>query len=146
MRGSFIDINENSSGFAMRLRDGVIYEDNFNSDDGLLFSNANARNAEDIRGNIGSLINFGGTGSNNIGSSDIDFTYIMYAQSSASEDVRSAYVYAGNYGLTNQNSSTFDSSKLQIVGLAEIVGGADGSLTSSSILRNKGTLGDNERK
>ena len=76
----------------------------------------------------------------------MDFTYIMYAQSSENPDVRSAYVYAGNYGLTNQNSSTFDSTKLQIVGLAEIVGVNDGGMTGSSILRNKGTLGDNERK
>ena len=52
----------------MKMRDGVIYEDNFNSDDGLYVTNANATDAATIRSNLAGLINSGGTGPNSLGS------------------------------------------------------------------------------
>ena len=124
----------------MKMRDGVIYEDNFNSDDGLYVTNANATDAATIRSNLAGLINSGGTGPNSLGSSNLDFTYVLYGQSSSDVTVTSAYVYAGTYGETNQGYNNFDASQLKIVGLAEIVGVTDGSLVTGSITSSKGDL------
>ena len=63
-----------------------------------------------------------------LGSSNLDFTYVLYGQSSGDAAVTSAYLYAGTYEPTNQGGHTLDASKLKIVGLAEIVGVTDGSL------------------
>ena len=93
-----------------------------------------------IRNNVGSLINSGGTSADSLGSSSLDFTYVLYAQSSDNASVTSAYIYGGTYGSTNQMSGNFDSSQLKIVGLAEIINVSDASLTSSNIVNSKGDL------
>ena len=124
----------------MKLQDGVIYEDNFNSSDGLYITNTAAKDALTIKTNIGGFIQAAGTGPNLIGSSALDFTYVLYGQSSGNASQTSAYVYAGTYGSTNTLSNNFDASELKIVGLAEIVNVTDGSLVTGSITNSKGTL------
>ena len=119
-KGIFTDISSTSTTFSMKLNDGIVYEDNFNSYDGLYLTNTNATDALTVKNNIGGLINAGGSGPNNRGSSSLDFTYILYAQSSDNSSETSAYVYAGTYGSANSASNNFDPSQLKIVGLAEI--------------------------
>ena len=86
------------------------------------------------------MIQSGGSGFNSIGSSSLDFTYILYGQSSDNSSQTSAYVYAGTYGSTNTLAGNFDASQLKIVGLAEIINVTDGSLVTGSITDSKGTL------
>ena len=141
-KGIYSDINQNSTAFSMKLFDGIIYEDNFNSGSGLYLTNANAKDAATILNNIGMLIHSGGSGfkSAGVGSDNIDFTYVLYGQSSDDDTQTSAYVYAGTYGKQNSMFGGFDASQLKIVGLAEIVDVADGSLLESSITTSKGDL------
>ena len=97
-------------------------------------------NASAIRANIGSFINTGGTASaSGTGSDDLDFTYVLYARSSSTEDansVQSAYIYSGTYSGQNQGTNSFDASKLSIIGLAEIVGVTEGDLQDAFITTN----------
>ena len=141
-QGIYSDISATSTAFSMKLFDGIIYEDNFNSGDGLYLTNANASDALTIKNNIGMLIQSGGSGfiTNNRGSDSLDFTYVLYGQSSDDASTTSAYVYAGTYGTQNTMSGNFAADQLKIVGLAEIVGVADGSLVSDSITSSKGDL------
>ena len=139
-KGVYSDITSSSSTFSMKLHDGVIYEDNFNSHNGLYITNANAASALAVKNNIGGLIQSGGSGFNSIGSSSLDFTYVLYGQSSDNASQTSAYVYAGTYGSTNTLAGNFDASQLKIVGLAEIINVTDGSLVTGSITDSKGTL------
>ena len=114
------------------MRDKIIYEDTFNSD-GDILSGA-ALSATNIRSNIGSFINAGGTGvADSTGSDDLDFTYVLYARSSAEGDgaTQSAYIYAGTYTGVSQGVNSFDASKLSVIGLAEIVGVSEGDLQDS---------------
>ena len=96
--------------------------------------------AATIRSNIGSFINAGGTSTaSSQGSDDLDFTYVLYARSSSTEDadsVQSAYIYAGTYSGQNQGTNSFDASKLSIIGLAEIVGVTEGDLQDAFITTN----------
>ena len=140
IKGPYKDISETSTAFSMKLRDGIVYEDNFNSDNGLYITAANAIDPTTVRANIGALVNAGGTGANSLGSSNLDFTYVLYGQSSADSTVTSAYLYGGTYESTNQGANNFDASKLKIVGLAEIVDVTDGSLVTGSITTSKGGL------
>ena len=139
-KGVYRDIDTSSSTFSMKLSDGVIYEDNFNSANGLYITNANATDALTVKNNIGGLIQAGGSGANSVGSSTLDFTYVLYGQSSSNSSQTSAYVYAGTYGSSNTLPGNFDASQLKIVGLAEIVNVTDGSLVEGSITNSKGDL------
>ena len=79
--GAFQEITSSTPSPSYRLRDGVVYEDTFNSDGDILTSAA--LSATTVRSNIGFLINTGGTGTaTSTGSSGLDFTYVMYARSS----------------------------------------------------------------
>ena len=136
--GPFLEISITTPSPAYRLRDGIVYEDSFNSEGDILSSTA--LNASAIRANIGSFINTGGTASaSGTGSDDLDFTYVLYARSSSTEDansVQSAYIYSGTYSGQNQGTNSFDASKLSIIGLAEIVGVTEGDLQDAFITTN----------
>ena len=133
--GAFREINDSTPAPSYRLRDGVIYEDSFNSDGDVLSSAATS--ASNIRSNISFIIDTAGSGNaDSTGSSGLDFTYVLYARSSSTEDadsVQSAYVYAGNYSQQGQSANdNFDNTALKMVGLAEIVGVTEGDLVSTS--------------
>jgi hypothetical protein len=133
--GAFREISDTTPAPAYRLRDGVIYEDSFNSDGDILSSAATS--AANVRSNVEFIIDTAGSGSaDSTGSGDLDFTYILYARSSDTEDadsVQSAYIYAGNYSQQSQTSSdSFDRTALRIVGLAEIVGVTEGDFSSGN--------------
>ncbi|MAN50291.1 MAG: hypothetical protein CMD04_05695, partial [Flavobacteriales bacterium] len=135
--GAFKEITDATANAAYRLRDGIVYEDTFNSDGDVLTSAA--LSATNIRSNIGSFINAGGTGvADSTGSDDLDFTYVLYARSSAEGDgaTQSAYIYAGTYSGQSQGVNSFDASKLSVIGLAEIVGVTEGDLQDSFVTTN----------
>ena len=133
--GAFQEISSTTAAAAYRLRDGVVYEDTFNSDGDILSSAA--LSAATIRSNIGFIINERGSGTaTSTGSSGLDFTYVMYARSSSTEDadsVQSAYVYAANYSGEGISNNSFDATKLKVVGIAEIVGVTEGDLQDAFI-------------
>ena len=140
-KGRYTTVDDNPGVFQMRLLDGRIYEDGFHSGDGLEVTNAQATDVTNLRSNLEFFINYGGTSSNaSKGSSDLDFTYILYAQSSDNASVTSAYIYSGTYSGTNQNANSFDATKFKIVGLAEVVGVTSGDFTSGNFLSSKGDL------
>jgi hypothetical protein len=136
--GAFKEITDATANAAYRLRDGIVYEDTFNSDGDVLHTSAH--DAATIRSNMGSFINAGGTATASTqGSNDLDFTYVLYARSSSTEDansVQSAYIYAGTYTGQSQGVNSFDPSKLSIIGLAEIVGVTEGDLQDAFITEN----------
>ena len=138
--GTFTDVTALNE--SMRLKDGIIYEDNFNSDGGLALSNSAISNIENIRSNLDSIITAGGTSFDSQGSSDLDFTYILYAQSSASATATSAYIYTGTYGVQRSDAGTaMSDASLKIMGIAEIDDITSGSLTSAQVISAKpGTL------
>ena len=64
--------------------------------------------------------------------SSIDFTYILYAQSSSNSAQVSAYIYTGTYGQTNVSAGTaMTKDSLKIVGIAEVQNIADEGFTNS---------------
>ena len=131
--GAFQELTSASTASAHRLRDGVIYEDSFSSDNGLTLTSANAKDVSVIRANIANIIQTGGTANaSSPGSSDLDFTYILYAQSSDNASQVSAYIYSGTYGLQNKAAgSTFDNTELKIVGIAEVQNIANGVMNDN---------------
>ena len=124
-----------------RLRDGMIYEDSFNSDSGLSLTSDNAQSVTDVRQNIDSIITAGGTAGNSQGSDDLDFTYILYAQSSSNASQVSAYIYSATYGLTNKDAGTaMDDTELKIVGVAEVQNVTNGAFTDSFLSEKPAVL------
>ena len=110
----------------------------FNCDGDVL--TASDLSATSIKSNIASFINAGGTGTASTqGSYDLDFTYVLYARSSSTEDadsVQSAYIYAGTYSGQDQGINSFDATKLSVIGIAEIVGVTEGDLQDAFITTN----------
>ena len=99
-------------------------------------------NVSNIRANLDSIITAGGTSANSQASSDLDFTYILYAQSSADATATSAYIYTGTYGVERADAGTaMTDTSLKIMGIAEIDAITSGALTSAQIISTKpGTL------
>ncbi len=130
--GAFQEITGTTPSPSYKLRDRIIYEDSLSSDDGLNLTNAYVNDESNIRANIQNIIQSGGTAGNVGGSDNLDFTYILYAQSSSDAAQTSAYVYAGTYGLTNKSAgATFDNTELKMVGLAEIVNVSNGVMNDN---------------
>ena len=138
--GTFTEVTALNA--SMRLKDGIIYEDTFNSDGGLAYTNAYVSNISNIRANLDSIITAGGTSASSQASSDLDFTYILYAQSSADSTATSAYIYTGTYGVERADAGTaMTDTSLKIMGIAEIDNITSGALTSAQVISTKpGTL------
>ena len=96
----------------------------------MLLTNEFLNNEENIRANIQSIIQKGGTAEDLSGNETLDFTYILYGQSSEDSSQVSAYIYEGRYGVTNQPIETrFDNTKIKINSLAEIMNIENGSIS-----------------
>ena len=135
--GTFTEISSTLDA-SVRLKDGIIYEDSFNSDGGLALTNAAVSNIENIRSNLDSIITAGGTSFNSQASDDLDFTYILYAQSSSDATATSAYVYTGTYGVERSDAGTaMSDASLKIMGIAEIDDITSGALTGAQIISTK---------
>ena len=94
-----------------------------------------------VRSHVDSIITSGGTHFNSQGSSDLDFTYIMYAQSSSNATQISAYIYTGTYGLTSKDAGTaMTDTELKIIGVAEVQNIANGAFTDSFTTTKPGVL------
>ncbi|MAN49312.1 MAG: hypothetical protein CMD04_00620, partial [Flavobacteriales bacterium] len=131
--GLYQELDSATSAPAFRMRDKIIYEDTFNSDDGLILTNAYVKEEANIRANLQNIIKTGGTAYDINGNSSIDFTYILYSQSSEDTSQVSAYIYTGSYSALNQSTyNDFDNTKLKITGLAEIVNIENGFLNMNN--------------
>ena len=115
-----------------------VFEDSFNSGNGLALTSAYAQNVTNIRQNLDSIITSGGTAGNSQGSSELDFTYILYAQSSSNSAQVSAYIYTGTYGLENKDAGTaMTDTSLKVIGIAEVQNITNGSFVDTNFVSTK---------
>ena len=112
---------------------------------------AQAKDVSFVREQIASLIEFG-SGANSsssttgVGTSNaIDFTYVLYGESSTDPTLTSAYFYSGYYNSGSlAKNATVNNTKMNISSLAEIVGVSLGELntaTNAGLVTNKSALG-----
>ena len=102
--------------FDLLVRDGKIYEDQAIG----LLTAAQAKDVGHIKNRIAEIVTHGGTSfnANEIGSTEMDFTYIAYGTSQSSPTETSAYVYAGKYndsGLGPGDGVNFTNCQLQLL-------------------------------
>ena len=112
-------IAEDSSDGAYELRDGRIYEDELST----VMLATEVTNTKTIKNNIASIIKTGGIAAdaNVIGSTEMDFTYIVYGESQANTSQISAYVYAARYaGSDVVGDTAVNDALLDVAAIAEI--------------------------
>ena len=105
--------------FDLLVRDGKIYEDQAI---GLLTADQ-AKDVVHIKNRIAEIVTHGGTSFNadEIGSTEMDFTYIAYGTSQDNSSQTSAYIYAGKYNDSGvAPGAGVDQTKLSIAALGEI--------------------------
>ncbi len=141
--GRFVSTSS-SSGAALQLRDGTVFEDD---DLGLI---DDSKDASLVRDRIAQFIADGGavapgTSIGKSGQSVNDFIYVAYGESSADSSKTSAYVYAGYFdkGSSGAFAATGGvvtdaiKSKISIVSLAEILDISVGDLASGNFTSSK---------
>ena len=119
LMSSFVEITASINSLAYKLTDGRVYEDELSG----LHKKAKVTDSKYIKNKIASFIQSGGveTEANDIGSTHMDFTYIVYGESQADTNKTSAYIYAGRYAKSNVLANqAIDPTKLFVAGIAEI--------------------------
>jgi len=142
-------VSESTTALALKLTDGKLYED-------VLAGSITAAQAKDvsyIRSQIAGLIEYGATSNSTetagVGKSGaLDFSYVVYGESSTDPAKTSAYVYSGYYAANAfAKGGVVDVTKLNIASLAEVVGVSSvGDLATTSLAgivttANKAALG-----